>query len=292
MKERESPKANMLALVDRIQPRPGELEAAKRHISVVKDRLDASFDVSRSRQIGSHARGTAVRTYSDIDLLVMLRRNEAQWGGRQVSSTTVLSRVLSDLRARYRDTTIRRDGQAAVVSFAGGSEGLDVVPALFEKFNRLPVFEIPDGFGGWRLTSPEMHDRYFSDADERSGGKLRRVAQLLKWWKHSRSEPVALSSFYTDLLLASSKVCDGIKSYTQCLRDAFALLRARDCRGLQDPCGIAGVVYASGTDGQRQALRNAIEYAWEHACYALSAEARGDFAEANRQWGIVFNGCC
>jgi hypothetical protein len=224
-----------------------------------------------------------------VDLLVVLRRIEAKWGERKVSSTTVMSRVLNDLRARHWNTNVRRDGQAAIVAFARGNESLDVVPALFQQFEGFPVFEIPDGFGGWRQTSPEMHDRYFHDADERAGGKLRGTAQLLKWWKHSRTASIPLASFYTDLLLASSGVCEGIKSYPRCLRDAFSLLRERDCRGLQDPCRIAGVIQASGTPGQRQIVSDAIGFAWQHVCYALASEEDGNFAESNRQWNIVFN---
>jgi predicted nucleotidyltransferase len=281
----------MLALVGQIQPRTAEVNASKVHLSVVKDRLNHSFDVSRISLIGSHARDTAVRSYSDLDVLVVVRKNEAKWGGRIVTSTTLMGRVLDELRTRYPNTNIRRDGQAAVIAFAASGQSLDVVPAMFRKFDRFPVFDIPNGLGDWRQTSPETHDRYFQDADKRSGGKLRRVAQLMKWWKHSRTDPFPLASFYTDLLLASSGVCSGIKSYSRCVCDAFALLRERDCRALQDPCGVAGLVRSCETDGQRQTLNNAVEYAWEHACCALSAEIRGDSPEANRQWGIVFNAC-
>ena len=212
-------------------------------------------------------------------------------GGSLVSSGTLMGRVLNDLRERFPNTDVRREDQAAVLSFGSGKQSLDVVPAIFKRFsNGRPVYSIPDGYGEWLETSPELHDRYFSQANFRSGGKLKRVSQLLKWWKFSRSQPIPLSSFHMDLVLASSNVCVGIKTYAQCLYRAFRLLQERECRGLRDPCGIAGIVYVCETDSQWEQLRGAVDDAAQHAAVALMAEMAGNFPEANRQWNIVFNG--
>src|SRR5262245_40009272 len=174
----------MVALATRVQPQDGELAAARRHRETTRTRLAREFDVSRIFPIGSHARGTAIRRYSDLDMLVVLRRNEAKWGGSIVSSQTLLGRVRQDLEERYATTTIRRDQQAVVLQFAQGQQSLDVVPAIFHKFEgKHPLFRIPSGDGHWIETSPEVHNRLFLAANERSGGKLRKLCQLMKWWK-------------------------------------------------------------------------------------------------------------
>lgn len=285
-----NPQWNMLALAHRIQPLASELQSAKLHRAVARTRLEQSFDVSRVLAIGSHSRKTAIRRYSDLDLLVVLRRNEAKWGGSVVSSATVLGRVIDDLAVRFPSTSVRRDKQAAIVSFASGKQGLDVVPALFSKFNRgRPVYLIPNGLGSWFETSPEVHDRYFSQVDEKSGGKLRKTSQLMKWWKHSRTPAIPLSSFHLDMVLASSDICLGIKPYTHCLYQALRQLAARECRGLHDPCGIAGTIYACQTEVQWAALNDVVGSSLAHATSALAAEATKDYEEANRQWSIVFN---
>ena len=80
MQVRVAPQANLIALVNGIQPRPSELEAARLHRASVRGRLQRSFDVSRLLDLGSHARGTAIRWFSDLDLMLVLRRNEAKWG--------------------------------------------------------------------------------------------------------------------------------------------------------------------------------------------------------------------
>jgi hypothetical protein len=151
------------------------------------------------------------------------------------------------------------------------------------------VYGIPDGAGGWSETSPEAHDSYFASAVKKSGNKLNRVIQLLKWWKFAREQPIPIQSFHLDLLLASSDVCVGAKPYTHCLYEAFKLLADRQCRGLRDPIGIAGVVNAAGTEAQLEKVNNAVAYALNHSTAALAATAVNDFQEANRQWSLVFN---
>ncbi len=290
MRTRAPPQMNMAELASRVQPRDGELRSARTHRTTVRTRLASSFDVSRLAPIGSHARGTAIRSFSDLDVLVVLRRNEAKWGGSIVSSATVLGRVREDLQARYAFSDIRRDQQAAVVNFAADQQSLDVVPAIFHRFETgRPVYLIPDGSGGWFETSPETHDRFFLIANARSGGKLRKVSQLIKWWKFSRAQSIPMQSFHVDILLAVSEICVGVKPYTHCLYQAFKLLADRECRGLRDPCGIAGTIYAAQTEHQWQAANVAVSFALDHARAALSAEVVKDYEEANRQWSIVFN---
>lgn len=285
------PAGNLVALVERIQPTLGELESAQGHLTTVRRRLSTSFDVSRIVRIGSHARATAVTSFSDLDLLVVLRRNEAKWGGRLVNSPSFVQKVRDDLQDRFVRTAVRRDAQAVVLGFAGGQRPLDIVPAVFLRFEHMrPVYQIPDGLGDWSVTSPERHDLYIADRNVRSGGKLKRVSQLLKWWRFSRLQPIQLQSFHTDLLLAQSGVCAGVKSYSRCLYDAFALLAARECRGLQDPLGISGVVYAVRTDAQWEELNTAVANAVDRASRAIAYEERRDWPEANRLWNLLFNG--
>ncbi|MBT2303412.1 hypothetical protein J7E70_23460 [Variovorax paradoxus] len=280
------PQFNLLALGARIQPQGGELFAARAHRMSSRARLEKSFSVSGVRPIGSHARGTAIRWYSDLDTMVIMRKGEVMWGGKLVSSDTLLRRIVDDLGERYPASTVRKDGLAAVIEFGGSKQSLDLVPGIFVRFNAgRPVFLIPDGMGGWFETSPQVHDRYFEQAHERSGKKLAKVSQLLKWWKHARTPSLPIHSFYIDMTLASCGICLPAKTYANCLRDFFRVLKDGSCGALTDPCGIAGDIRSTDTEVQRQFLLKAAEYAAFHADAALAAEPRRDFEEANRQWG-------
>ncbi|WP_377157802.1 nucleotidyltransferase [Roseateles sp. UC29_93] len=287
------PQFNMLALASRIQPLDSELSAAKLHCASVRARLEKAFAVSAVQNIGSHCRGTAIRRHSDLDVMVVLRKEEVLWGGKLVSSDTVIQNVLAELRGRFTTSAIRKDGLAATLAFGSTRQSLDVVPAVFSRFDKgsqRPVYLIPDGAGGWFETSPQIHDRFFAAAQLASGNKLRKVSQLVKAWKHARAGSLPIRSFYADMVLAASGVCVGAKMYGQCLHDFFAVLSRGVCGYLQDPCGIAGQITATDTQAQRQALVTAIEYACSHAAAALSAQARNNVQESNRQWNLVFNG--
>lgn len=291
MRLRVPPQWNLIELAARVQPQPRELIAARMHQGSVKTRLASSFAVSGTLQMGSHARSTAIRWHSDLDLMVVLKKEECLWGGRLVSSTSVLDRVVADLRERYPKTSVRRDVLAAALDFGSSKQSLDVVPAIFHSFAAgRPVYIIPDGEGGWLKTSPAVHDRLFSQAHVRSGNKLCRVSQIIKWWKFGRQQPIPISSFYTDIFLADNEICVGVKTYGQCLRDFFGHLVASGCGDLLDPCGVAGQISPTKTSAQADTLKQAAAYAYFHARSAIDAEQRRQFEEANRQWDLVFNG--
>lgn len=285
-----NPRLNFLRLIQRIQPTNSEVAAAVSHVGSTRTRMEKSFNLRKFQKIGSHARSSAIKLYSDLDFLAVLSRNEAKWAGNIVSSDTVIKRISGDLSSRFTSTTIRKDMQAIVLNFSRGQKSMDVVPAFFHSFNNgRPVYKIPDGYGGWMDTSPESHNSFIKKQNERSAEKLRRVGQLIRHWKYSRVTGIPISSFYIDLLLAQSEICIGAKSYPLIMHDFFKLMSDRQCRGLHDPVAIAGTVFAVKTEAQGNKLCAIIESSLEHSAKALIAEKNNQFGEANRQWNIVFN---
>lgn len=282
-----------LVLSAAIQPTPAGIAKAQSHISTIKSRLKTSFGVNRLVPIGSVSRNTSIRGWSDVDLLAVFSRSDARWGKDYVNSDTFVKRIRQDLEDRFHATTIRKDSQAIVLHFAKGEEPVDVVPAYFHEFRSggtAPIYKIPDGSGGWLETAPQAHGKYLADANTRSGGKLRKTVQIIKYWKTCRTPTVHLSSIYLELFLASRAICTGMKGYSRCLYEAFDALSKHECRGIEDPVGVAGTLYAVQTTAQWEALKSSLNYAKDHAGRALVAEANRNHAEAVRQWGIVFNG--
>src|SRR5258706_9784852 len=159
-------------LIQRIQPGPVAVLRARSQFAQIRARLGRSFLVSRVVPLGSHAKGTALQRFSDVDILAVLRRREARWGGGYVSSDTLFRSVRDDLVGRYSDTETRRDGQAVAVRFAQGAHPVDVVPAVFQKAaaNGYPVYRIPDGPAVGILPAQTIHPAYFGSADRRTGG--------------------------------------------------------------------------------------------------------------------------
>jgi len=277
-------------LLDRVQPSATSKDTFDTHRASVSSCLRSAFNTAKIELIGSNARNTAIGGFSDVDLLLVLRKTEVTWGPSIESSDTVLKNVRKQLESRFKNTDIGRDGQAVVVSFRDGDHPVDVVPAFFDGPGRdnYPVFKIPDGAGSWMKTSPGLHNKYIAEADILSGHKLRSTARLLKFWRTTRTTP--LNSFHIELLLAKEAICTVAKGLSECLADALQELTRRECRALQDPMGVSGWIPAANTDAMRGRALASVRDAADHARRAVEATSWGTFPDAYRQWDIVFNG--
>lgn len=279
-------------LISRIEPSASELASAAQHANTIKTRLKASFRLKKLMVIGSYSRATHIGGSSDIDIFAVLARDEMRWGGNYVNPATALDNLRKDLEARYPSTTIYKDVHAIVVDFSGTRSHVDVVPGFFAGMTsqNWPLYSMPNGAAGWMETCPELHNAYIKQKDDASGGKLRRSAQLMKFWRECRSPKIPLSSFHIEMLLAANGVCEGIKSYADCITETLQLLAQRECQALRDPLGIAANIFATRSYRQRETTLRSIIYSRDHAKAAVRAEQYGNVSEAKRQWDIVFNG--
>lgn len=284
------------ALLTWLDPSPRELAALEVHRQTITKRLKAYFDDVRVESIGSYSRGTAVSGQSDLDLIAYLPGNEARWGGRVIHSDRLLARVRDALKGRFQSTDIGKDAQAIVVSFGGGDRVVDVVPAFWVGMvqaeglkKKRPLFKIPDGAGGWFETSPAAHRTYLEAEDVSCGGRLRRTAQIVKFWAACRGH-VVLTSFHVELVLAESGICRAPGSYAQYLVDVFGVLSERGCRSLQDPLGISRRIPAARTLGQVDRTLTAVHSSLTLARRARQEELGRNSAEAYALWNRVFNG--
>lgn len=277
-------------LISRIQPLESENQAARQHLATIRARLETEFEVSKCFPIGSFARGTSIRGFSDTDLLAVFRKTVFTWGDNLINSDTALEKVRVALAERYPNSDVYKDGIAIAVSFSDGRH-VDVVPGVFDSMykEKWPVYLIPDGSGTWMQTSPSLYDAYLSDANTASGSKMIYVAQLMKFWRECREPRIPLSSFHIEMVLACEEVCKGVKSYADCMLDILRSLSRRECRAMRDPYGIAGNIPAVKTASQRERALASVINSRDHAESAVSADLRNDLAEARRQWDIVFN---
>ncbi len=284
------PRWHFAKLLHRIQPSESELARAKARIGAIRRRLERKFKVSGARLMGSHGRETAVLGFSDVDLLVMLSRDEARWGKGELSSTTLLNNVRAELDQRYVQTKVGRNGQAIVVHFERGNATLDVVPAVFRRFNGAPIYGIPDGSGGWLDTSPLAHNQYFRSSNDASNGRLARLARVIKWWKHSRTPHVPISSFYVDMSLAEASICKQARTYSEYVATALSYLSDNSVKPLADPTGLVGEISASNSDAQSNRCIEVAKISAANARLAVIREGQGGLADATTLWERVFNG--
>ncbi len=277
-----------------LEPTSTELANRKSHKKTIEQALLAEFPKFNDLLIiGSHTRGSAINLHSDVDYFAMLGKDDVTWGGSRVSSTTILDRTKRALQLRFKSTDVRIDGPAVVVGFGQGAGAVDVVPGVWvgttSSAPHYPVYEIPDGSGGWRRTAPQRHTKYLNDEDVRSGYKLAKVVKLLKAWKYARAPKTPVLGFHMEMLLAASGTCVGVKSYQNILLEAFRLIRDRNGNAFMDPLDITGRIDAVATELQREKLVEHARHAVDKATSAISAEVAGKHDDAYYYWKLVFN---
>jgi hypothetical protein len=280
------------SLIGKLEPRPSEIDIYESHRRSATIRLNKAFGIRLVPTIGSYKRGSAIRRFSDIDLMPVFPIALIRWGSAWKTSTTILNQTRDQLRDRYTDTNVGRDNQAIVIRFRDGQHPVDVTPAVYTGpgLNNYPIYAIPDGEGWWKDSSPHIHNKFINDQNASSGGKLRNVVKLVKFWRYCRTPHIPINSFHVELLLAQERTCIGAKSYARCFTETLQLLADRQCRALRDPLRISGYVKAANTDVKRGVALGAIEASLNHAYRALDAENYGGLHEATRQWEMVFHG--
>lgn len=277
-------------LLRRIQPLQSEIDAADGHLSTIKTRLEYGFSLKKFFTAGSYGRNTFIRGKSDVDAFAVISLDDIKWGSSWKSSFTILDNFRAELAARFPYSSVYRDVHAIVVEFTDCK--VDVVPAVWAEFSneyKRPIYWIPSGDGNWMKTSPELHNDYIKGKNNESGGKLRAVAQMMKFWRECRNPRIPLSSFHIEMVLASEDICNGVKSYAACVTELLQSLAARDCAGIRDPFGICGVIPAVKTEAQRVGSIASVKNSRDFAKAALSNGNSGYIDEALRQWDVVFN---
>ena len=276
-------------LADRVRPHEDELPTVGTHLTAIERRLKQAFPRSRIVQIGSHSRGTAIAVHSHIDVLAVLPRAWATWGGRRVPPEMILRRIAEDLSDLALSPSIRRDGYGILLDFKGVNHAVQVLPGFFRRRSKhYPVYVVPNEDHRWMEASPEWHNAFFSRADMQSGGKLRVISLLMKAWGFAASPPLGISSLYVDMLLATSPIVAEGKSYGECLADLFKELVRGEVRALPDPAGLSGGIIASPSYRSVERLHAAAKTATAQAQAVLDAQARGKNVAAKRQWKVLF----
>jgi hypothetical protein len=276
-------------LADSVQPNEGAVRSVHDRFGAVRMNLATAFPRSRFVPIGSHSRGTAIAVHSHVDFLALLSSDWARWGAHRLSPLTIIHRMIESMTQLRLTLEVRRDGRGVALYFKRGTFAVDVVPGfLMRVCDNYPVYLVPGEDNQWIETTPERHNAFFSRSNAEGSAKLQAISRLVKAWRFAGCPPFEISSLYVDMLLATSDIASGVKSYGQSLSDFFKALVERELRGLSDPAGVSGVIAASSSNVADEHLYDAAKAAAAHAQAALDAQLRGDNAEANHQWETIF----
>lgn len=151
-------------------------------------RLNADFwntqsNTSHSLYVGSYGRNTAIKGFSDLDMIFRLppglykQYDNHVWNGQ----SSLLQAVRNSLQKTYSSTSIGADGQVIQVSFTDGIT-FEIVPAFV---NNGGSFTFPDSNKGgrWRITDPKPEIKAIRTRNGESNGNLIRLCRMMRSWK-------------------------------------------------------------------------------------------------------------
>ena len=158
-------------------------------------RLNTDFwsttsDTSHSLYVGSYGRNTAIKGFSDLDMIFQLPpplyRQYNEYSGNGQSA--LLQAVKKSIEKTYSTTSIRADGQVILVPFNDGIT-FEVVPAFI---NTDDSYTYPDANNGgkWRVTNPKPEIEAIRSRNNDCNRNLVRLCRMMRAWKSKWSVPI------------------------------------------------------------------------------------------------------
>lgn len=154
------------------------------------DYWSTDSDTSHSLYVGSYGRDTAIKGFSDLDMIFRLpyevyKQYDNYTGNGQ---SALLQAVKKSIEKTYSTTSIRGDGQVIVVPFTDGIS-FEVVPAFK---NNDDSFTYPDANNGgrWRTTNPKPEIAAIKDRNKACNGNLIRLCRMARAWKRKWEVPI------------------------------------------------------------------------------------------------------
>jgi hypothetical protein len=252
--------------LNRLVPLASERKKGLSHRSSVKICLKKNFNCAEFFETGSFGNKTGVKHFSDTDYFAVCPGQDLR-----SNSKIVLTEVKEALQYTFHKTSlkIKVNSPSVVIPFGKfASENLEVTPCFYNGLILTPVgrkksYGIPDGNGGWVLSSPRAHKAYVTLHNERLQRRLKPLITLIKAWKFFNQVPV--SSFYLELritkLLEDKKKID----YAVDLYGTIKKLRDVGLADIQDPMGVSGYVKACKTEKKKAMALTKIKMACSRA---------------------------
>lgn len=154
------------------------------------DFWDSESETSHSLYVGSYGRRTAVKGFSDLDILFTLpyaiyeKYNNYETNGQ----SALLQSVKRSLQTTYSTTDISGDGQVIVIKFDDGIR-FEIVPCFLNENNS---FTYPDSNNGgqWKVTNPNPEIKTIKDNNNLVNGNLIRLCRMARAWRNKWDAPM------------------------------------------------------------------------------------------------------
>ncbi len=150
----------------------------------------ANSETSHSLYVGSYGRNTAIKGFSDLDMIFELpswvyERYNGYSGNGQ---SALLQAVRNSLLNTYSTTEIGADGQIIEISFSDGIT-FEVVPAFINDSGSYTYPDSNNG-GSWRTTNPNPEIEAIRSRNSYCNGNLVPLCRMMRAWKSKWHVPI------------------------------------------------------------------------------------------------------
>ncbi len=247
---------------------------------------------------GSLAKGTALKTITDVDVAVYVK------GGQAPSEQKALLEWLVErLRKTYHQIPAEKiyiDGPAIVIEFSQTDINVDVVPVYYDGDPQDRGYIWDRATGEKILTSIPLHIEFIRKRKQEHPHHFRQVIRLAKWWVRQRSVDTpgfALRAFLVELLIAHladtgtkfDDYHDALESFFKYIQNSGLKTRIsfndnyksselpadrRDIVEIFDPVNPNNNVASDMTENQRQQVVNLAVDALDALAFARTATTK------------------
>lgn len=203
---------------------------------VITQRLNCDFWESESKTlhslyVGSYGRRTAVRGFSDLDILFKLpyeiykKYNNYQYNGQ----SALLQSVKQSLKKTYSTTNISGDGQVIVITFYDGIT-FEIVPCFLNNDNSFTYPDSNNG-GSWKVTNPIPEINTIKENNKLTNKNLLRLCRMTRAWRNKWNVPMGgllIDTFANNFLINWKYKDQSYIYYDWMSRDFFLYLSSQN----------------------------------------------------------------
>lgn len=176
------------AFIRKITLSDSERNAALKQGLLLSQKLEQRPEIQKSLITGSMARKTAIRKYSDVDLVVVIEKNDPLSQAGSADLVRALSGILREMELQ-----VQVSENAARVRTVDGVT-VDVLAAIQTGISNASEDEYrisSSNRNGWERYAPEEQNRRIRESAAILGDNFKKLIRLIKWWSKINGHPIS-----------------------------------------------------------------------------------------------------
>jgi tRNA nucleotidyltransferase (CCA-adding enzyme) len=194
---------------DRVNLRREDAAEIRAQANRLREKLEGylaehpDFELKKMLLSGSLAKGTALKSISDVDLACYVSSESAPGGMKDLIDW--LATKLETLFPNFKPSQIKRKTYSVGVTFVGTGNEVDVVPILYSGDPDWRGSLVSQDTGETLMTSVPMHLAFIRKRKQANEVHYAQVVRLLKYWCQLRKQDdpeFRFKSFMVELIVA------------------------------------------------------------------------------------------